>query len=445
MTPALTRRTFLLSSAAATATAALSRRGPRWKGEKLQILHVGVAGMQGGSDYEQLKSHPAVAFTGLCDVDAGFLAERAKAEPQAFTCRDFREAFDKHVAQFDAVVVTTPDHVHALVVLAALKAGKHVYCQKPLAHELGEVRAIAAAARAKPELKTQLGNQRCVYAGRQQALWALKSGQIGKPREAFVWTGAPAAWAFYMGRERPPEAPVPASLDWNLWLGPAAERPFAKDAYAPIFWRNIWDFGTGGIGDMGCHAADVLFYAYPLGSALAVQSDTHLAAAEVHAWPTRATITFAGGAWSAGERFVVRVNDSGVQPSRAALGLPADAPFADTGTIVVGETGTLVLGLDGAVAIYRGGKEDKGVKYPEVPPRDHYHDWVDACLGKGPGCMTPFEVATRLTETVLLGPKAARFPGRELLWDGTRFTNLDAAENALLTTRAYRKGFELPA
>ena len=433
------------------------RRKPfRGKLSRLQILQVGVGGTIAPADREQLEGHPDVVISGLCDVDADALAKVAKDRPQAFTCRDFREAFDRYADRFDAVVVCTPDHNHALVDLTALKANKHVYGQKPLVQQLSEVAAIEQALKARPDLITQVGNQRMGMAGRQHAVDILKRGLLGKAVEAHVWVSGPSdkgdGYYYYGGLKEP--SPPPANLDWNLWLGAAADAPF-REGLAPVRWRSSWDYGTGQLGDWCTHLLDVLYFAYDLPSPHAVLSHTRTASDFYHAQHVSSTLTYAGSTRpDGGERFarpefVVHYRDKGQAPSRAALGLPP-GKFEGFGTLVVCEEGVLYVRPEGEIEVWRDGKPVDWQTIPgqgTVHERNHWHSWVNRILDVPDTLVqTPFAVGAGMAEAGLLCSKAARYPGVELRWDRATltFTNHEEATKTIVR-REYRPGFELPA
>ena len=419
-------------------------------GEKLRLLQIGVGGSIAPTDREQLLAHGEVVITGLCDVDSDVLAEVGAKYPDAFTCRDFREAFADHAPKFDAVLVCTPDHNHALILLTALKAGKHVYGQKPLVQQLAEVPAIERAAAARPELITQVGNQRMGYAGRQSAVAILKDGLLGKAVEAYVWVNGPPdggdGYFYYGGLKEP--SPPPPNVDWTLWQGAALDAPH-REGLVGLRWRSSWDYGTGQLGDWCTHLLDVLYFAYDLGAPTAVVSHTRTASDFYHAQHVHSTLTYAGGgAKFARPVFVVHYSDKGQRPSRAALGLP-EGTFASTGTLVVCEGGVLFVEPEGQIQVWRDGKlvewrELTGLR--EVSARNHWHSWVDKILGrKDAFVQTPFGVGARMAEAGLLCSRAARFPGEELRWDKAtlRFTNHEEASRTVVS-REYRPGFELP-
>jgi len=238
--------------------------------EKLNIGAIGCAG-QGAGDINNLKSQNIVA---LCDVDWAHAAGTFKQYPDAKKYKDYRKMLDEQ-KDIDAVLVATPDHQHAFASMHAIKLGKHVYCEKPLTHSVWEARQVATAAREK-KVATQMGNSGQASEGTRRLSETVWDGAIGKVREAHIWTDRPANGLFDeywpQGIARPKDTPsVPETLDWDLWLGPAPERPY-HPAYAPFKWRGWWDFGTGALGDIGCHTFDPVFRALKLGHPISVQA-----------------------------------------------------------------------------------------------------------------------------------------------------------------------------
>jgi predicted dehydrogenase len=417
---------------------------------KLQLLQVGVGGSIAPADRHELKQHPDVAFTGFCDVDADALAGVAKDHPDAFTCRDFREAFDRYGDRFDAVVVCTPDHNHALVMLWALRANKHVYGQKPLVQQLSEVPAMLDAVAKRPALITQVGNQRMGPAGRQHAVDILRRGLLGKAVEAHVWISGPGdrgdGYFWYGGLKDP--TPPPANLDWTLWLGAAQDAPY-REGLVPLRWRSSWDYGTGQLGDWCTHLLDVLYFAYDLPAPVAVVSHTRTPSDFYHAQHVHSTLTYpVTGERFARERFVVHYCDKSQAPSRAALGLPA-GDWPGIGTLVVCEGGVLLVEPEGAIQCWIGGAPVDWKPIPgqgEVVARNHWHAWVDRIVGKpGAFVQSPFATGAGMAEAGLLCCRAARFPGQELRWDRAASAITNHAEaNRTVVRREYRSGFELP-
>ena len=444
----INRRSFLKATALVTAGLASLSRSARAQvngNSKLRIFQIGVGGI-GGLERGGLKGHPMVEFAGFCDVDQRELDKIKNEYPRAWTVKDYREAFANRLGDFDAVIVETPDFHHAPMILTAMKHHKHIYSQKPLVQQLDELRMIRDGLKARPGLVTQMGNQRSCLKGRMQSVEALRRNQLGKPVEAYVWTGGierghyfADPWSAYA-----PAKPVPEYLDWDLWRGPiSSELPYS-DELAPRRWRAFWETGGGQLADWGCHLLDLIYFAYDLPSPEAVLTHTHRAATNGHSAHNQSTITYPGGGRFAREKFVVQYNDSALMPSFAALGLPPMKVDANH-TMVVCEEGTLLLQADGKITIFRKGRVVENEPLPEVGPRNHWKDWADNCLGQKKPLWTPLDIGWRITEPALLAVKATRFPGQELRWDAPnfRFSNHDKANQEILS-RTYRHGFAPP-
>ena len=448
-TPApITRRTFLRNGAIVTAgVAALSSaaRAQTNKNSKLRIFQIGVGGI-GGLERGQLKDHQMSEFVGFCDVDQNELDKVASQYKGAFKATDYREVFANRANDFDAVIVEAPDFHHAPMMITALKHGKHVYGQKPLVHQLDELRQMNAALKARPNLVTQMGNQRACHKGRMQAVEMLRKNQLGKPVEAYVWTGAVERGHYFVDpwSSYPPAKPVPDYLNWELWRGPLQTDIPYNDDIAPRRWRAFWETGGGQLADWGCHLLDLLYFAYDLPSPEAVITHTIRPANTGHSAHNMSTMTYPGGGKFVRDKFIVHYNDSALLPSFAALGLPPTKVGANH-TMVVCDEGTLLLQADGKITVFRKGKVVENEPLPEVAPRDHWKDWADNCLGAKKPLWTPFDIGVRITEPALLSVKATRYPGQELRWDAKnyRFTNHDQA-NKEIVSRDYRKGFEPP-
>lgn len=454
MTWNLSRRDFLHSTGAAGLGLAMAGLPPIVSGQannKVRVLSIGVVGTIGGTDRGQVANHPSAEIAGLCDVDANYLAQAALDHPNAFTCRDYRVAFSDHVDEFDAVIVATPDHTHAPIMLTALAHDKHVYGQKPLVHQLEELTLIERAIAAKPDLVTQVGNQRMVFPGRRAAVEILRSGALGKALAAYAWTGSPGPNR-YFNFDRVVSAPSnpPPHIDWDLWLGPCQERPY-RELLLPEKWRSWWDFGTGGLGDWGVHLLDIILFAYDeLTSPIAVKTHAPAPADTFHTFPCQSTITYAVASDRfANDFFPVYYSDSNQAPSRAALGLPPGEWANSNMTVVVCEGGVLSLTPGGNLEIWREGRMTPGLEMPglpEFPELNHWHAWIDTILGIETELRTPFADGVRITEPALLAVKASRFPGQELSWDkaSLAFTNHPEATETIVR-RPYREGFAPPA
>ncbi len=456
MDTSLNRRRFMWTTGAAGIALATSARSFAQSpavspNSKLRVLSIGVIGTIGAEDRHQVASHPSVEIAGLCDVDSLSLAKAAAEHPGAFTCADYREAFSKYGDKFDAVIVSTPDHSHAPIMLTALANNKHVYGQKPLVHQLEELVMMEKAIAAKPHLVTQVGNQRMVFPGRRAAVEIMRSGVLGKAVEAHVWVNSPND-RFYFNLDRLVEepTPAPANLDWDLWLCATEKVPY-RNGIAPKVWRSWWDYGSNGLGDWGCHVLDVIFYGYDeLITPFAVQTNCAKSPNPLfHTHPCNATVNYAVNSDKFARKvFPIHYSDSGQAVSRAAIGLPP-GNFADTNmTVVVCEGGVLTLTAGGYLEVWRDGKLTKGLEMPGLPefaPLNHWHAWVDNCLGVKTELRSPFKDAIRMTEAAILAVKATRFPNRELLWDKATlsFTNHTEATKTIVR-REYREGFAPP-
>jgi predicted dehydrogenase len=441
------RRSFLASSTAVGAFMVLPAhvlgRGADSPNEKLNIAGIGIGG-QGASDLEELKSQNIVA---LCDVDWDYAAKTFKKYPQAKRYKDYREMLDNEKG-IDAVVVATPDHNHAIVSITAMKHGKHVYCEKPLTRTVYEARQVAKVAR-EAKVATQMGNQGMAFEGNRLINEWLQDGAIGAVREVHVWSDRPTHrgkmplwWA--QGIERPKDTPpVPETMAWDLWLGPAPARPY-HPAYAPFRWRGWWDFGSGGLGDMGIHNLAPVFSALKLGaptsitgSSTPVFEETVPLAAMVHyEFPARGDLPPVTLHWY----------DGGLLPQRPDELGPNRELDPEDGIIFVGEKGKmLVIGWGGREPRLLPESLDKEYKRPpKTLPRSigHHAEWVAACKGGG-APRSNFDFAGPLTEAVLLGSVCIHNGGQRLLWDSEnlKITN-DPDANKLLHYE-YRKGWSL--
>jgi predicted dehydrogenase len=447
----ISRRKFATTTAMAALSAAVVPRrvlGAQAPGNKLNIAAIGIGGM-GASNLEACAGENIVA---LCDVDEVYSAKTRARYPKATFYTDFRVMLEKEKG-IDAVIVATPDHTHAAITMALLEAGKHVYCQKPLTHTVHEARTITEAAR-RARVVTQMGNQGQSFQSMPLLKEWLDDGAIGQVREVHAWTDRPVGgdpWSDFEVRARPADTPpVPKTLDWDRWLGPVAFRPF-HPAYHPMKWRAWQDFGTGALGDMGCHILDPAFWALQLGPPETVEAtSTHYepgVASETYPRASIVRYTFpARGArppvkltWTDG-RLLPPIPPE-LEPGR---GLPG------SGALLIGDKGIILHGSHGADGV-RLIPETRMKEYKRPPQTlrrvngTHEGDWIRA-IKEGPGGVppnSPFEYGGALTEMVLLGVLAVRMKDQRLVWDSKnlRFTNNDKA-NELLRI-AYRPGWTL--
>ena len=441
-----TRRDFLRNTAGAlTATTLLGPSIAHSAGanELLQVASVGVGGMIGQHDLRNLTGSPRVKLAAMCDVDAKFLQEADKVFPGAKHFRDYRRMLDEMADGIDAVMISTPDHMHGPIALAAMQLGKHVYCQKPLAHNLYECRAMGEMAEKNPQLVTQMGTQGHSFSAYRTAVSLLQSGIIGKVREVHMWVGK--SWDGPAEGRPDRTDPVPEHFDWDLWLGVAPERPYAEKTYHPYEWRRWTDFGTGTLGDMGCHIFDPVFSALGLGAPTKVISHGPKCHAETYSPDSEVVYHYAGTEFTDGD-ITCRWTDGsgGSQPDSSKAQLPTGGKepvqLPGAGSFFVGEMGVMVLPHIDMPRFYNQG-EVMDVTIETIHDKNHYHEWADVCCGEGE-VTTPFSYGCPVTEAVLVGTIATRFPGEELAWNSAELKfNHDGANQ--LIRRQYRAGWEV--
>jgi hypothetical protein len=437
----LSRRNFLKTTSlggAALMYGGVSRAASA--NSKLNVAAVGVGG-KGKSDLTSVASSPYVNIVALCDIDESkdHLGWAAEAYPQAKRYFDWRKMLEQ--SDIDAVIVATPDHMHAPISLAAMALGKHVYCEKPLSHTVEEARAMTNAA-AKMNVVTQMGNQIQSHEYYRTAVRLIQDGAIGKIREVQSWQAGNSSWNRWTDRV-PGSNPVPEGVHWDLWLGVAPERPYVSECYHPYNWRNWQDFGTGKLGDFACHILDPVFTALKLTSPKSLVGVNPKLNSEVWINDNVVTYEFPGTEFTAGPTIKVTwTNGLGKIPSREALSLPAGVKIPTAGSVFIGEEGQLVLPHVGAPVL---SPTDKFAEYkiPKVEGRNHYTDWADACRGEGVATSN-FSYSGPLTESVLLGIVASRVPGETLQWDAAemKITNNEKANQFL--RREYRTGWTPP-
>ncbi len=408
--------------------------------EKLNIAGIGIGG-RGEGDLDEVGTENIVA---LCDVDEAYAGRVFKKYPNARKWTDFRKMLDEQ-KDIDAVVIATPDHLHAVVAMAAIKRGKHVYCEKPLAHSIWECRQLAEAAR-EAKVATQLGNQGQASESNRLVSEIIWDGAIGTVREVHAWCNRPIS---PRGIERPKDTPpVPATLDWDLWLGPAKSRPY-HPCYLPFSWRGWWDFGTGVLGDIGCHQLDPVFRALKLGYPTAVEAcssnmDEGPGVKEETA-PKASIVRFEFPAREGFPPLALTWYDGGLMPQRP-VELEEGRKFGEADD-------NLFVGDKGKMLGYRLIPEARMKEYGKPPQRierspGHHKEWLIACKG-GPAARASFDWAGPLTEVVLYGNIALRMErqlyekGLKLHCDGPnmRITNLPEANRYIRDE--YRDGWTL--
>jgi predicted dehydrogenase len=466
----VTRRQFIYFSALAAGGAALTGcLHPRPRrvsaNEKLNIAGVGAGG-KGGSDLRCCSDENIVA---LCDVNEACAAATRAKYPNARFYKDYRVMLEKEKS-IDAVDIATPDHMHAPAAAMAIKMGKHVYCQKPLTHDVYEARVLRSLAR-EYGVATQMGNQGSASDGLRRAVEVVHAGLIGQVRQAYVWTNRPL-WR--QGMERPAGSdPVPAGLDWDLWLGTAPWRPFKdkwpetvtggrRDVYQPWVWRGWMDYGTGALGDMACHTVNWPFRALKLEYPTEIEAECSGLTKEMY--PTSSKIRFEFPARGDQPPVTLWWFDGGNKPPKEATSniLSLLDQVSGSGCILVGDKGELFSpdDGDGDFRFFAKLKDDKeltrateheAVKaIPQTIPRNlfkggtderQHQEWIAACKG-GPAPYSNFDVAAYLTEIMLLGCVAMR-TGKRLEWDGPKMVAKNAPEASQYVKRKYRKGWTL--
>ena len=444
--PPLNRRTFMGNAAASVAPFMVVPRhvlggaGQTAPSEKLNIAGIGVGG-RGATDLHNVESENIVA---LCDVDEERAAGTFKKYAKAKKYRDFRVMLEKQ-KDIDAVVVATPDHTHAVASMMALKLGKHVYCEKPLTRTVREARMLAQAAR-EAKVATQMGNQGMAFEGNRLINEWIQDGAIGAVREVHAWTDRPmhdGSLLWPQGLERPADTPpVPSTLDWDLWLGPAPHRPY-NPAYAPFAWRGWWDFGSGGLGDMGIHNLAPVFSALKLGAPTSVESSSSLVYDET--LPLASTVHYQFPARGGMPPVRLHWYDGGIIPARPEELQDGRELDREDGLIFVGDKGKLLVkgwgGHSPRLIPETRMKEYK--RPPKTLPRSigHHKEWIAACKG-GDAPRSNFDVAAPLTEMVLLGTLSVR-TGKRLHWDSENMKVTNVPEANELLHYEYRDGWEL--
>jgi predicted dehydrogenase len=418
---------FAAAAAAATAAATASGVGPaawasglapkRPRGAQGKLRHaaIGCGGM-GSTDLRNIASHPNVEVVALCDIDTAMFDKVRKHAPDAKTFQDYRVMFKELAGQIDSCNVSTPDHMHAAIAMAAMSAGIHVYCQKPLTRTVAEARAMKALA-ASSGVVTQMGIQNHSNANYASGKALFDQDLIGKIYEVHVWSDRPAGW-WPQGVERAEGSDeIPATVDWDLWLGIAPERPYLKESYHPFQWRGREDFGTGAQGDMACHLMDPALWFLGLGAPLTVRSDGPAPNGETYPLWSRVHYTFPPNELTTPGPLPLTWHDGGKKPPVDLLEelgttreeLPANA------CLFVGTEGAHVASpYDPQVLLPASKFADHEI--PTPPAKDHWHEWVNACLGKGE-VTAAFDYSAHLTEVALLGNIALRYPHQTLRWD----------------------------
>lgn len=435
-----TRRTFLKSVGAASLAVPMFARNLISAPPSGRVRHAsfGANGMAGG-DMMAFAGHPSVDLVCVAEVDLSRLGLIKEHFPdgKVKVYQNWREMLDKESKNLDSVNVGTPDHMHAPMAMSAMQLGLHAYVQKPLAHDIDEVRRLTEYARER-KLVTQMGIQIHSSPYYRIGVKVIQSGAIGKIRETHSWSSK--KWG---DLDPLPEKsdPVPESLDWDQWLGVCAARPFISGYYHPGNWRKRLDFGTGTFGDMGCHIYDPVFDALALTAPISVRSEGP--APNQWNWSIDSVIhyVFPRTEYTEGDTVPVNWYDGDARPPQEIQALLGDVPMPDQGSIFVGTKGAMVLPhISRPVLLPKA--DYAGFEFPHDSGTSHNLQFIDAILGTAQ-TSAPFDYSGPLTEAVLLGGVATRFPQTTLQWNAEKLEFTNQAEASRLIRREYRKGWEV--
>jgi predicted dehydrogenase len=408
---------------------------------------MGVGGL-GWGDLQNFMQHPKVEIAALCDVDSQNLAKAAKAAPRARLYADWRELLSKEGEKIDSVNVSVPDHMHFAIAYSAIQKGKHVYCQKPLCHDVAEVHLLTKAA-AQRGVVTQLGNQVSSTAHERTAVMWLRENKIGKVTHGYLCSNRPGAVETYRLKGPRPNSggPPPETLSWDLWLGTAPLRAYFPEIYHPTKWRAWQDFGTGWSGDIGCHIFD------PVWKGLGLTAPSSVTAEVQESWlksPERRSDTWPQAdhiSWTfprtGQDDLVLEWFDGQYYPPEhiRKLAYPDVKDYPAESSLLIGTEGSLLI-PHGYPPRLLPERRFKDVIRPELPPRNHYHHFVDACLG-GEKTESHFAQTGPMTEAILLGTVAIRVPSQELAWDANSMKITNNREANKFLARTYRQGWSL--
>ena len=405
--------------------------------DKLNIAGIGVGG-RGGSDIGGVSSENIVA---MADVDWGRAAGTFKKHPKSRQYKDYREMLDKEEKNIDAVVIGAPDHIHAPAAMKAILMNKHVYCEKPLTHTIYEARALTQAA-SEYGVVTQMGNQGHAGEGIRLTYEYIHDGAIGTVREVHGWSDRPAGW-WPQGVKRPTDTPaVPKDLDWDLWLGPAPNRPYHPD-YVPFKWRGWLDFGCGAMGDMAVHNLDPAFFCLGLGSPDWVEAES--SPTNKDSWPSWQIITYFFGAKCGQHEITMKWYDGGKKPP-IPEGMEPNRKLDGNGIIFVGDKGCIMCGSHAGNPVICPEEKRRAYQRPKKSlPRSpgHHREWIEACKKGDPdGAWSNFGYSGPFTESLLVGNLAVLL-GKKVEWDARTLSSPNSPEADIIINKKYRKGWEL--
>lgn len=436
--PQLTRRSLLklLGTTAAGAPFVTSNLMAQSPAKTVRHACFGLGGMA-ESDLAHISNCKNVEIVAFCDVDLAKAAPARAKFPKARFYQDWREMLDKEAGNIDSVNVSTPDHMHAPMGVSAMQLGKHLYGQKPLAHSLYEVRRMTELAKEK-KVVTQMGIQIHSSVYYRMAALVIKEGAIGKIKDVHSWSSK--TWGDPSARPDKTDS-VPEGFDWDLWLGVRPERPFIGGGYYhPENWRMRLDFGTGTLGDMGCHILDPVFESLKLNAPISVRSEGPAPNEWNWAINGKVIYSFARTPMTEGESINVTWYDGASKPPEEIIALLEGQPLPDQGSIFIGTEGVLLLPHVSRLELFSKEKF-KDYKLPRVEGADHWGQFIEACRGNG-STSADFSYAGPLTEAILLGGIASRFPGSTLKWDSSGL-KFDSAEANAFVRREYRDAWKI--
>jgi predicted dehydrogenase len=446
------RRRFIREAAGSFIAAPFILRKPGrelFPGSKLNHACIGVGGMMGLNDLQNFMKHQDVMIAAICDVDSDNLKKASEIVPGARRYRDWREMFEKEGDRIDSVNVTVPDHNHFIISYEAIKRRKHVYCQKPMCHDVAEVRLLTESSE-HFNVVTQLGTQYASGAGDRTAVQLIKDKAIGKIRHVYLCSNRPGAIDSYrLKGPRPANGQdPPANLDWEVWIGTAPMRPYVPEIYHPVKWRAWQDFGTGWSGDIGCHIFDAVWKGLGLKSPRNVVADVQKSWQESRerksdTWPQSDHITwmFPGNDLTDLKLLPVEWFDGEIYPPKEIRDLLPGKEYPAESAMLTGSEGALLIPHRGMPVLLPESRF-RNFTLPKFESRNHYHHFVDACLGRTK-TESNFSLAGPMAEAILLGTVAIRVPDKLLEWDRNlmKFPNYPSAGRYL--KRSYRKGWEV--
>ncbi len=442
----LSRRKFLQTAATAAIAAPLILESCA-QNEILRHACIGV-GWIGEVDLNHFLTHPNISITAICDVDTDLLKRASEAVPEARTYTDWRELLKNEADNIDSVSVSVPDHSHFAIAYQAIQQGKHVYCQKPMCHDVAEVRLLTEASIEKG-VKTQLGTQHASSANDRRAVKLMKDGAIGKIKHVYLCSNRPKVEQYRLAGPRPAEKyDVPSNLNWDLWIGTAPMRPYAPEIYHTKIWRGWLDFGTGWSGDIGCHIFDAVWKGLDLKPPKSVIAEVQKSWKEsperrADTWPQGNHITwmFHGNDLTESDELPLEWFDGNFFPPKEIMDLYDGPEYPHESAMIIGTEGALLVQHGGSLVLL---PREKYVKHkiPSFIDRNHHHHFVDACLG-GKNTESHFKQSGPMTEAILLGTVAVRVPDQLLEWDSSNMTFPNRPEANQYLQRRYREGWHV--